>query len=80
MNRIFDRQIKQTDKASVMNTVEYIKMEGREEGRAEGKEETTRFIIENLLRNSDYPVEKIASSCGVSIEFVHDVKRKMKTW
>ncbi|GGA99106.1 hypothetical protein [Puia dinghuensis] len=76
MNRIFDKQIKQTDKASVMNTVEYLKMEGR----AEGKEETTRFIVENLLRNSDYPVEKIASACGVSIEFVHEVKRRMKTW
>lgn len=83
LHNCFDNQIKQTLKASAMNTVEYLRMEREEglaEGLARGKEETIRFIVENLLRNSDYPVEKIASSCGVSIEFVHDVKRKMKTW
>ncbi|MDO6430233.1 hypothetical protein Q4E93_06540 [Flavitalea sp. BT771] len=63
-----------------MNTVEYLKMEGKQEGFAEGKKETTRVIVENLLRNSDYPVEKIAISCDVSIEFVNNIKRKLKTW
>jgi flagellar biosynthesis/type III secretory pathway protein FliH len=89
MNRKFDDLFAQTDKTSVMNTVEYLRMEGREEGLAEGlkkglergkregKKEATRTIVENLLRNSDYPIEKIASSCGVSIDFVNDIKKKI---
>jgi hypothetical protein len=80
MSRKFDNLFKQTDKTSVMNTVEYLKMEGKQEGFAEGKKETTRVIVENLLKNSDYPVEKIASSCDVSIEFVNNVKRGMRNW
>jgi flagellar biosynthesis/type III secretory pathway protein FliH len=38
-NHKFDKQIKETDKAGIMNTLEYVRMEGREEGRKEGKEE-----------------------------------------
>ena len=36
-NRKFDDQIRETDKAGMMNTLEYVKMEGREEGYAEGR-------------------------------------------
>lgn len=68
-NRKFDNLFKATDKASVMNTVEYLKMEGREEA-------ATTFV-ENLLKGSDFPVEKIASLANVSVEFVNKVKGQL---
>ena len=76
-NRKFDTLFKQTDKTSVMNTVEYLKMEGREEGIAEGKEEAATAFVENLLKEFDFAVEKIASLANVSAEFVNKVKNKL---
>ena len=69
-NRKFDKLFKQTDKTSVMNTVEYLKMEGREEA----KLESATAFVENLLKGSDFSVEKIASLANVSVEFVNKVK------
>jgi hypothetical protein len=68
-NRKFDNLFRRTDKTSVMNTVEYLKMEG--------KEEAAVSFVQNLLRGSDFNVEKIASLANVSIEFVNEVKRKL---
>ncbi len=45
-NRKFDNLFSQTDKTSVMNTVEYLKMEGK----AEGKEEAATAFVENLFK------------------------------
>ena len=53
-----------------MNTVEYLKMEGREEER--------ELIVRNLLKQSDFPVEKIASLTNASIELVKEIKKKLK--
>jgi hypothetical protein len=72
-NRKFDSLFKQTDKTSVMNTVEYLKMEGREEGIVE----TTTAFVENLLKGSDFTAEKIASLASVSVAFVNEVKNKL---
>jgi hypothetical protein len=69
-NRKFDNLFKQTDKTSVMNTVEYLKMEG--------KEEAATVFVENLLKGSDFTVEKIASLANVTVEFVNEVRNKWK--
>ena len=68
-NRKFDKLFKETDKTSVMNTVEYLKMEG--------KEEAATAFVENLLKGSDFVVEKIASLANVSVEFVNKVKNQL---
>ena len=68
-NRRFDNLFKETDKTSVMNTVEYLKMEG--------KEEAATAFVENLLKGSDFVVEKIASLANVSVEFVNKVKNQL---
>ena len=68
-NRKFDNLFKETDKTSVMNTVEYLKMEGKEEAAA--------AFVENLLKGSDFVVEKIASLANVSVEFVNKVKNQL---
>lgn len=68
-NRKFDSLFKETDKTSVMNTVEYLKMEG--------KEEAATAFVENLLKGSDFVVEKIASLANVSVEFVNKVKNQL---
>ena len=57
-----------------MNTVEYLKMEGREEGR----EEANAIFVENLLKQTDFAVEKIASLTNVTVEFVNEIKNKLK--
>jgi len=68
-NRKFDNLFKETDKTSVMNTVEYLRMEG--------KEEAATAFVENLLKGSDFVVEKIASLANVSVEFVNKVKNQL---
>jgi len=71
--RKFDNQFKETDKNNVMNTVEYIRMETREETLVE----TATAFVENLLKGSDFTAEKIASLANVSVEFVNEVKGKL---
>ena len=68
-SRKFDNLFRQTDKTSIMNTVEYLKMEGREEA--------TVSFVQNLLKQSDFAVEKIASLANVSGEFVNKIKSKL---
>jgi hypothetical protein len=72
-SRKFDYLFRQTDKASVMNTVEYLKAEGREEA----KIESATTFVENLLKGSDFSVEKIAFLANVSIDFVNEIKSKL---
>lgn len=71
--RKFDNLFKETDKNNVMNTVEYIRMETREET----KIETATAFVENLLKGSDFTAEKIASLANVTVEFVNKVKSKL---
>jgi hypothetical protein len=76
-SRKFDNLFEQTDKVSIMNTTEYLKAEGREEGIEVGKEQAAAAFVENLLKGSDFTVDKIASLANVSVEFVNDVKNKL---
>lgn len=73
-NRKFDNDIKETDKTGVMDTLEFVKMEGKEEGLAEGQ----RNAVVALLANTEFSVEKIASILGVSAAFVSKVNDESK--
>ena len=66
----FDNEIKGTDKTGIMNTLEYVKEEGRAEER--------RNVVVALLTNTKFPVEKIASILGISETFVKKVKDETK--
>jgi hypothetical protein len=70
MNRSFRERIESQDKNDVMGTLEYVRMESREE--------TSRLFVENLLKESEFSVEKIASLANVKVEFVNDVKEDLK--
>lgn len=86
MNCKFDHLVKEADKTHVMNTIEYIKMEGKEEGREEGREEgweeglkdgrraATESFVENLIKDTDFTSERIAALTNTSVQFVEIVK------
>jgi hypothetical protein len=82
-NRKFDDLFEQTDKTSVMNTVEYLKAEGREEGIEVGidlgKEQATVAFVENLLKESGFTLDKIASLANVTVEFVQEARSRLNT-
>ncbi|MCS3797370.1 hypothetical protein GGD38_002729 [Chitinophagaceae bacterium OAS944] len=73
-NRKFDNQIKETDKAGIMDTLEYVRMEGKEEGLAEAR----RNAVVALLANTEFSIEKIAGILEVSIAFVIKVNDESK--
>ena len=74
MNRIFTEQVRSYDKSNIMNLDEYLKMEGREEGR---KEKRTSIVL-NLLTKSNFSDEQIADIVEVSVAFVEEVKKSKK--
>ena len=78
MNRIFSEQIKSTDKNNVMGIVEFVKQEGIEQGIKTGieigRDETKRVFVQNLLREGNFSVEKIASVANVTVEVVNELK------
>lgn len=73
-NRKFDNEIRETDKTGVMNTLEYVKMEGKEEGLAEGQQKA----VLALLANTEFSIEKIANILGLSTAFVVEVNDESK--
>ncbi|HEY4110218.1 hypothetical protein [Puia sp.] len=70
MNCKFDSLSKQTNKTPIMNTDEWLKMEGREEA--------TESIVENLLKGTDFTIEKIASLTNATVEFVNEISDNLK--
>ena len=77
-HRKFEELVRETDKSSVMNTVEYLRMEGREEGIELGIEQAATTFVKNLLNESEFTDEKIASLANVTVEFVNEVKDDLK--
>ena len=69
--RKFDSQFRKTDKADFMNTDEYLKMEGKEEGREE--------VVRRMLEDEDLnlSMEKIASLTNVPIKVVQEIKEEL---
>lgn len=83
MNRKFDQRFKLDDKYTIMNTVEYIRMEGKEEGLKEGlkegleegRTEGLASAAKNIMATTEFSDELIASLIGVSIDFVKDIRQ-----
>jgi hypothetical protein len=53
---------------------ELTKRDAIEEGRKEGAEEATYRFVENLLKDSGFPLEKIADMANVSLEKVKKIR------
>jgi len=49
---------------------------GLEQGRSEGRENSSVVFVHNLLANTEFSTDKIASLANVSLEFVNKVKEK----
>jgi len=54
-----------------MNTIEYIKMEAREEVGSE--------VAVNLFKGTDFSVEKIAALVNLPVEVVKNIKNNLDT-
>ena len=79
INRIFMQQVDQiTGKKNTMGIIEQLAQikseEALEKGRAEGQEISSRLFVENLLRNTEFSLEKVASLANVTVDFVRAVK------
>lgn len=72
-SRKFDDEYRVTDKYNIMNTLDIIK----EEGEIVGREKAAVIFVQNLLRQSDFSVEKIAAVASVSVEFVNEIKKNL---
>jgi hypothetical protein len=77
-NRKFRREIDNiTGKKDTMDIFEQVAEFKRQEGVQEGEQKASRLFVENLLKGSDFPLEKIASMANVSLEFVKKVKKEL---
>ena len=74
MNRIFTEQVRSYDKNNIMGTIEYVRMEAKEEGRME-KEVS---VILKLLAQPNFSDEQIADIAGVTTAFVEEVRKNKK--
>ena len=70
MNCIFNEQIKASYKYNFMGIDEYLVMVG--------KEQKEISVIKNLLTQTDFSDEKIASIAGVEVSFVEEIRKEMK--
>ncbi|HVW62372.1 MAG TPA: hypothetical protein VHC48_20110, partial [Puia sp.] len=60
LNLKFDEGLRPNDKFNAMNTIEYLRMEGKEEGLEEGRIEKEIIFVRKLLAATDFSDEKIA--------------------
>ena len=75
MNRTFRERVELYDKNKVMSVDEFVEQKGIEIG----EERKSRLFVENLLSNTEFSAEKIASLADVPVEFVDKVKAGLKT-
>ena len=78
MNRIFTEQVRSYDKNNIMGTIEYVRMEAKEEGLAEGRMEKEVSVILKLLAQPNFSDEQIADIAGVTTAFVEEVRKNKK--
>src|SRR6201991_1278689 len=83
-----------TRKINTMGIIEYLavkrekeglerglqqgRQQGFQEGRQEGRSEARRVVIENLLSNTEFSDEKIASLAEVSVELVKNIREQLR--
>jgi len=72
-----------TGKVNAMGIIEQLAEiraeEGREQGLKEGREKSSRLFVKNLLSDTDFPFERIASLANVSTDFVRNVKESLSS-
>ena len=79
MNRIFRERIDHLENNdNNMGILEAVKQIAKEEGIEEGLEKGSQLFVENLLKGSEFPVEKIASLANVTIDFVNKIKSSLE--
>jgi hypothetical protein len=82
MNLNFKKRIQSHDKNNIMGIDEYLKQGGKEEGLAEGleqgRENSSRLFVENLLKDGSFSMDKIASFANVTVDFVKEIKKDLK--
>lgn len=78
MNRKFDEQVKLNDKYNIMDTLEYVRNEAKEEGLEEGQAKNQIAVVKNMVAAKEFSDEKIASIVGVSVDFVKEVRQGKK--
>jgi hypothetical protein len=78
MNRISTKQVRSYDKNNVMNTIEFVRMEAKEEGLAEGRTAGLVAAVKNIIATTEFSDEKIASLIGVTVDFVKEVREGKK--
>lgn len=75
----FDREIDiSINNIYPMGIREQILEMREQKGLREGRTERDNIFVENLLRTTDFPDERIASLTAVSIDFVKEIREKMK--
>jgi Putative transposase, YhgA-like len=80
--RIFEQQVDNiTEKKDTMGIIEQVcevrQEEGRKKGLKEGDQKARRQMVENLLRNTKFSADKIASLANVTLAFVNRVKKEL---
>jgi predicted transposase YdaD len=74
--RIFEEQVDGiTEKKNTMGIFEQIAEVRHEEGLKKGEQKAKRQIVENLLRDTKFSADKIASLANVTLNFVNKVKK-----
>lgn len=71
--RKFEEEYKPFDKFKVMDTQEFLTAKGIEIG----MERSAATFVENLLKESNFTIEKIASLANVTVDFVKEIKSKL---
>ena len=78
MNRIFREELDRlSGKKNTMGIIEQVAQMKAEEARAEGGEVARRLFVENLLKETKFSDEKIASLSNVSVGVVRKIKKGM---
>lgn len=80
LNRIFIEQVDTiTDKKYTMGIIEQVAEMREAEGIKKGGKMTTRLIVENLLKDPAFSMQKIATVTNVSLDFVKKVKKELSS-
>ena len=82
-NSIFEKQLEfLTGKNTTMGIEQFLleraKTEGEKKGEKKGEDKQSRLIVESILLNTNFEVEKIAAMTGLPVQFVIEVKNKVK--
>jgi len=78
INRIFMQQVDLiTGKKNTMGIIEQLAEIRAKEARADERENASRLFVRNLLKDSEFSLQKIASMANTSLGFVKKVKKEL---